>query len=64
MSISPASPGSVSASTGTDMEAIAAKLAKSQQEAEGQAALQLLQSVPAPSTSGDLAIGSNINIVV
>lgn len=43
----------------------AAKLAKTQQEAEGKAAVELLQSANvSPPQSADPAIGQNVNIKV
>ncbi|EWH10066.1 hypothetical protein ACMZOO_05895 [Catenovulum sp. SX2] len=48
-----------------DAELRGAKLAKSQQEAEGKAAMDLLQSAEvSPPRSADPAIGQNINIKV
>lgn len=46
-------------------QVIAAKLAKNQQKAEGQAALQLIQGADAlPPPSANPAVGQNINIKV
>ena len=50
--------------------ALTASLAKKQQEAQGQAALQLIESAtvsvpqPTPASSSDERVGSNINITV
>ena len=52
-----------SATSGAALELVSAKLAKSQQEQEGRASLQLLESaadVPKP-TSANPAIGANID---
>ena len=50
--------------------ALVASLAKKQQEAQGQAALRLIESAavsvpqPTPASSSDERVGSNINITV
>ncbi|KMT65675.1 hypothetical protein [Catenovulum maritimum] len=50
---------------GVSEELRAAKLAKTQQEAEGKAAVELLESANvSPPQSADPAVGQNINIKV
>lgn len=56
--------GSSVAASNTSMEVVSAKLAKNQQEQEGQAALQLLSSAAQPVPSSNPAVGQNINIAV
>lgn len=65
MDVSSAGLGQTSNLDNSSAELRAAKLAKSQQEAEGKAAVELLQSAEvSPPRSADLAVGQNINIKV
>lgn len=65
MNVSSSGLGQSPAVDNTSAELRTAKLAKSQQEAEGKAALGLLQSAEvSPPRSADLAVGQNINIKV
>lgn len=53
---------SASGTSGASLELASLKMAKSQQQQEGQASLQLLESADVPkSTSANPAIGANIN---
>ena len=65
MDVSSAGLGQSPTVDNSSAELRAAKLAKSQQEAEGKASLELLQSAEvSPPRSADLAVGQNINIKV
>ena len=53
---------SASGTSGASLELASLKMAKSQQQQEGQASLQLIESADVPkSTSANPAIGANIN---
>ncbi|AWB65816.1 hypothetical protein C2869_04890 [Saccharobesus litoralis] len=65
MQIGSASSNPVGGPDTSSAELRSAKLAKDQQEAEGQASLELLKSADVPpSQPADPAIGNNINIKV
>ncbi|WP_111976624.1 hypothetical protein [Algibacillus agarilyticus] len=65
MNIGPASGSPIGGSDSSGVELRSAKLAKDQQEADGKATLQLLESADIPpSKPADPAIGNNINIKV
>lgn len=63
MDINPANTAMSGTQTLANSELRGAQMAKDQQEAEGEAAMQLLDSA-APAPSSDLAIGQNVNIKV